>query len=110
MGLLEAFLRWDVVFAWVPRDFIVFKRTVRVGVTCGQARASYCRGFMLIKKTKEIPYSEITPKSAYLNRRTFMTGAAALGVAGLLDPRPNLAEATKQQAAESPLSPNGLTP
>jgi sulfoxide reductase catalytic subunit YedY len=64
---------------------------------------------MLIKRTKEIPYSEITPKSAYLNRRTFMTGAAALGVAGLLDPLPSLADATKLHTVKSPLSTTGLT-
>ena len=65
---------------------------------------------MLIKKTKEIPYSEITPKSAYLNRRTFMTGAAALGVASLLDPRQSMADGTKLQTVKSPLSTTGLTP
>jgi len=65
---------------------------------------------MLIKKTKEIPYSEITPKSAYLNRRTFMAGAAALGVAGLLDPRQSMADGTKLQTVKSPLSTSGLTP
>jgi hypothetical protein len=56
---------------------------------------------MLIKKMKDIPYSEITPKSAYLNRRTFMTGAAALGVAGLLDPRQRMADATTLQTVKS---------
>jgi sulfoxide reductase catalytic subunit YedY len=65
---------------------------------------------MLIKKTKEIPYSEITPKSAYLNRRTFMAGAAALGVAGLLDPRQSMADGTKLETVKSPLSTSGLTP
>jgi sulfoxide reductase catalytic subunit YedY len=64
---------------------------------------------MLIKKTKEIPYSEITPKSAYLSRRTFMTGTAALGVAGLLDPRQSMADGTKLQTVKSPLSTSGLT-
>ena len=64
---------------------------------------------MLIKKTKEIPYSEITPKSAYLDRRTFMTGAAAVGVAGLLDPGQSLADGTKLQTVKSPLSTAGLT-
>ena len=63
---------------------------------------------MLIKKTKDIPYSEITPKSAYLNRRTFMAGAAALGVAGLLDPRQSMADGTKLQTVKSPLSTSGL--
>jgi methionine sulfoxide reductase catalytic subunit len=36
---------------------------------------------MLIKKPADIPSSEITPKSAYLNRRKFITGAAAAGAA-----------------------------
>src|SRR5271169_4663580 len=34
---------------------------------------------MLIKKPSEFRYSEITPKDSYLNRRTFLTGAAATG-------------------------------
>src|SRR5215471_6173991 len=38
---------------------------------------------MLIKKPSDIPYSEVTPKSAYLNRRTFIAGAAALGGAAV---------------------------
>jgi methionine sulfoxide reductase catalytic subunit len=37
---------------------------------------------MLIRKQNEIPSSEITPKHDYLNRRTFMLGAAA-GAAAL---------------------------
>jgi sulfoxide reductase catalytic subunit YedY len=36
---------------------------------------------MLIKKPTDISSSEITPKSAYLNRRKFITGAAATGAA-----------------------------
>ncbi|HEY6350702.1 MAG TPA: protein-methionine-sulfoxide reductase catalytic subunit MsrP [Candidatus Angelobacter sp.] len=36
---------------------------------------------MLIKKPTDIPSSEITPKSAFLNRRKFITGAAATGAA-----------------------------
>ncbi|HEY6253731.1 MAG TPA: protein-methionine-sulfoxide reductase catalytic subunit MsrP [Candidatus Angelobacter sp.] len=36
---------------------------------------------MLIKKSDDIPSSEITPKSAFLNRRKFITGAAATGAA-----------------------------
>jgi len=38
---------------------------------------------MLIKKPADIPSSEITPKSLYLNRRKFLAGAAAAGIAGL---------------------------
>ena len=36
---------------------------------------------MLIKKPADIPSSEITPKSLYLNRRKFMTGVAVAGAA-----------------------------
>jgi sulfoxide reductase catalytic subunit YedY len=38
---------------------------------------------MLIKKTADIPSSEITPKSLYLNRRKFLTGAAIAGAAAV---------------------------
>ena len=38
---------------------------------------------MLIKKSQDIPSSEITPKSLYLNRRKFLVGAGVAG-AGLL--------------------------
>jgi methionine sulfoxide reductase catalytic subunit len=64
---------------------------------------------MLIKKANDIKYSEITPRSAYLNRRTFMTGAAALGVAGILKPKDAAADAAKLQTVKSPLSSTGLT-
>jgi methionine sulfoxide reductase catalytic subunit len=36
---------------------------------------------MLIRKAQNIPSSEITPKSYYLNRRKFLTDAAAVGAA-----------------------------
>jgi len=36
---------------------------------------------MLIKKTSEIKSSEITPKSLFVNRRAFLTGAASAGLA-----------------------------
>ena len=36
---------------------------------------------MLIKKPSDIPSSEITPKSLYMNRRKFMTGATLFGTA-----------------------------
>ena len=36
---------------------------------------------MLIKKEPEIPYSEITPKASYLNRRSFLATAGMAGVA-----------------------------
>jgi methionine sulfoxide reductase catalytic subunit len=38
---------------------------------------------MLIKKADDICSSEITPKSVYLNRRKFMTGAAIAGAAAV---------------------------
>ena len=65
---------------------------------------------MVIRKAKEIPFSEITPKSVYLNRRAFMAGAAALGIAGMLDPRRAAADTTKLKTVASPLSTSGLTP
>ena len=37
---------------------------------------------MLIRKSDEIRSSEITPQSAFYNRRSFIAGAAAFGVAG----------------------------
>jgi len=36
---------------------------------------------MLIKKPNEIPSSEITPRSSYMSRRTFITGVMAAGAA-----------------------------
>jgi sulfoxide reductase catalytic subunit YedY len=36
---------------------------------------------MLIKKPNDIPSSEITPKSSYMSRRSFITGAIAAGAA-----------------------------
>ena len=38
---------------------------------------------MLIKKADDIPSSEITPKSLYLNRRKFMAGTALAGAAAV---------------------------
>jgi sulfoxide reductase catalytic subunit YedY len=38
---------------------------------------------MFIKKASDIPSSEITPKSTYVNRRTFLAGAGALAGAAL---------------------------
>jgi methionine sulfoxide reductase catalytic subunit len=72
---------------------------------------------VLIRKTKDIPYSEITPRRDYLNRRTFIAGAAALGaaslatdrVAGILAPQQVADAATKLTTATSPLSTTGLT-
>jgi len=39
---------------------------------------------MLIKKPADIPPSEITPKSVYMNRRAFMKGAAVAGSAAVV--------------------------
>jgi len=67
---------------------------------------------MLIKKPNDIPSSEITPKSTYMNRRKFMTGVAAGGallVAGrflghLLSPHETVSAAAKLDAAKSQYS------
>src|SRR5271157_2249219 len=70
---------------------------------------------MLIRKSNDIPSSEITPKSAYLNRRAFMAGAAAAGGAGLggtgvsrlLAPATSVHADTKLTTVPSPLSTTG---
>ena len=36
---------------------------------------------MLIRKPNDIPSSEVTPKAAYVSRRTFLAGAAVTGAA-----------------------------
>jgi methionine sulfoxide reductase catalytic subunit len=55
---------------------------------------------MLIKKTGEIPSSEITSQSVYLNRRKFLAGAAVAGVAAAAGLRdlilPKVAEAANK--------------
>jgi len=71
---------------------------------------------VLIRKPADIPSSEITPKDTYLNRRKFMLGAAALGVAAAGAERlshfatPNeVMAATKLTTVKSPLSTTGET-
>jgi methionine sulfoxide reductase catalytic subunit len=73
---------------------------------------------MLIKKPADIPYSEITPKDSYLNRRAFMAAAGAIGlglaagrIPDLLDP-PTVHGGAKLQFKKSGLSTPGeaLTP
>jgi methionine sulfoxide reductase catalytic subunit len=75
---------------------------------------------MLIGKPGDIPSSEITPKSAYLNRRKFMAMAGAAGVvafagdriARILEPQTSVHAGTKLTTIKSPLSTTGedLTP
>jgi methionine sulfoxide reductase catalytic subunit len=72
---------------------------------------------MLIRKPNDIPSSEITSHSAYLNRRTFLSGAAAAGAIALgverlgniLDPAAEVFAGTKLQTVKSPLSTTGET-
>ena len=64
---------------------------------------------MLIKKSSDIPSSEITPKSLYMDRRKFVTEAtlfgAALATAGCEMVRPSTVSAnTKLPTQKSPLS------
>jgi methionine sulfoxide reductase catalytic subunit len=62
---------------------------------------------MLIKKTADLRYSEITPKAVYLNRRKFLAGVPAALLAGreLLSPGNRALAGTKLPAlAHSPLS------
>ncbi len=70
---------------------------------------------MLIRKPADIPSSEITPKADYLNRRTFLAGMAAAGVAlgaesvrRIVSPGGAVA-AEKLQITKSPLSTTGET-
>ena len=69
---------------------------------------------MLIRKSPDIPSSEITPKADYLSRRTFMTGIAAAGVTALAAERVTrwagtVHAAEKLQTVKSPLSLKGET-
>jgi methionine sulfoxide reductase catalytic subunit len=56
---------------------------------------------MLIKSAADIRASEITPRSAYVRRREFLAGAAALGLGSLL---PNTGKTAALPAAPSSLS------
>ena len=65
---------------------------------------------MLIKKSPDIRYSEVTPKSLYLNRRKFLAGVPGAVLAGneLLSPSGRASAATtKLQTVQSPLSTTG---
>src|ERR1700761_122561 len=71
---------------------------------------------MLIRKPNDIPSSEITPKSAYLNRRAFMATGMAAGAAALAGgtiarfTHPGVVKAdTKLTTVPSPRSTKGLT-
>jgi len=67
---------------------------------------------MLVRTDKPIPSSEITPESAYLNRRKFLAGAAALGataatarvIGQLVEPATHALADTKLQIIKSPYS------
>ena len=70
---------------------------------------------MLIKKPADIPYSEVTPKALYFDRRTFLAGipAALLGARELLSPSARALAGTRlPDLAKSPFStsetPNSL--
>jgi len=73
---------------------------------------------MLIRDSRPIPYSEVTPKSAYLNRRAFMAGAVVAGagaiagkrIASLVSPATSVLADTKLSTVKSPLSLTGETP
>jgi hypothetical protein len=61
---------------------------------------------MLIKKSADIGYSEVTPKSLYFNRRSFLAGipAAFLGARELLSPSRARAGTKLPDLAKSPFS------
>jgi len=70
---------------------------------------------MLIRRPPDILSSQITPKTDYLNRRRFLRGAAAAGVAALgverlaeiVSPRFGALAGTKLETVKSPLSTTG---
>jgi len=65
---------------------------------------------MLIKKSPDLRYSDVTPKSLYLNRRKFLAGVPAAFLAGseLLSPsRRAVAATTKLQTVKSSLTTTG---
>jgi sulfoxide reductase catalytic subunit YedY len=72
---------------------------------------------MLIRKPSDIPSSEITSKSDYINRRNFITGATAAGalalgadrVSQIIEPDSHVLADTKLQTVSSPLSTTGET-
>src|SRR5271169_3985457 len=53
---------------------------------------------MLVKKSQDIPSSEITPKSLYLNRRKFLAGAAMAGAAAVVGLRESASPSLTAQA------------
>jgi sulfoxide reductase catalytic subunit YedY len=70
---------------------------------------------MLIKQAPDLPYSDVTPKSLYINRRRFLAGVPAAFAAGawLLSPSCRaIAGTTKLTTVKSPLSTTGekITP
>jgi sulfoxide reductase catalytic subunit YedY len=73
---------------------------------------------MLIRKPSDIPSSQITSKSDYMNRRKFMAGAATLGAAALgadllknvASPREAVHATTKLTTIPSKYSTTGVTP
>src|ERR1700742_1232974 len=73
------------------------------------------RTTLLIRKSSDISSSEITCKADYLNRRMFITGMAAAGIATLGGERVTrwvgaVQAAEKLQTVKSPLSLTGGTP
>jgi sulfoxide reductase catalytic subunit YedY len=56
---------------------------------------------MLIRKPTDIPYSEVTPKQVYLNRRRFLAAAPGLGAAATALMGPSSAQAAKLAATHN---------
>ena len=66
---------------------------------------------MLIKKTSDIKWSEVTPKSVYMNRRNFLTGAAvAAGAAFAAGPASSWLDPETAQAAGAKLTVASKSP
>src|SRR5271165_1908318 len=66
---------------------------------------------MLIKKASDIKWSEVTPKSVYLNRRKFLTGAAvAAGAAFAAGPASSWLDPETAHAAGAKLAVASKSP
>ncbi|MBV8631196.1 MAG: protein-methionine-sulfoxide reductase catalytic subunit MsrP [Silvibacterium sp.] len=65
---------------------------------------------MLKRKSSGVQPTEITPRSVYLNRRAFMTGAAAAAIAGVLAPSEEAYADNRLTTVKSPLSLTGVQP
>src|SRR5271168_1767171 len=84
---------------------------MRIAVGLKRSRAA-ARENMLIRRSPDLTYADVTPKSIYLNRRKFLSGMGLAGVAavagkGLLDlisPSRSVYAGTKLDTVKGPFN------